>query len=253
MKEQNLNLLKYFHKHKFSELITDTFPVNISENSGANLTITGRGIYQHEDFDSNKPNYRYYLEINIPDVTGYSILTAIMLNPSNTFPDKKKGFDATVRNVIRIAKKCNYSKLIVLNISASINPNGNNFLETFDKNSKEEKFNQNFIKEYIKSDCFDLLIAWGNKENRDITMLKKEYLETIAQNSRIHCKAYDWNINKQCPYHPSQQTDNLKLKSFQTMKEKNPQHIIRYFLKNDCKLLPLKAESSRLILNVKGS
>ena len=235
--------------YQLSDEIQDTFPKNIGEKSGEKINVKGRGIYEHDDFSGTGTNYRYYLEIDIPEVSSDKTLTAIMLNPSKTYPNKKNGFDSTVRNVIRIAQKCNYSKLVILNISAVINPKGNDFLNKFNPESPEEKLNQEFIKRYLQICCSDLLIAWGNKENRNIKQLKKQYINIIFDCHDIHCKAYDWNTKENCPYHPSQQTDNLKLTSYQSKDKK--EHIIRYFLKNRNELLPLEIKNCKLELKQK--
>lgn len=245
MEDEKFKILK---KENFSDEITDEFYFNLDYKNEPKLGFKGKGIYQNNEHKVG--GYRYYLEISIED-NNDKVLTVIMQNPADTFPDfvwdsqvwinkniinkngKKrpvsKGFDKTVRNVIRIAKASGFSKVVVLNTFSLVQANGNNAHKEYDEKNEAEVVNKNFVCDYLENSATDLLIAWGfgTKINIDC------YLESILKNENIKLWAYAWNKNRSCPFHPSQQVDNRF------------GHVVRKFIKKPI-LIPLKIDKRKL-------
>jgi len=239
-------VLKLLEGENFSDVINDEFYFDIDKIDEPKLEVMGKGIYKNNEYKVG--GYRYYLQINLDD--GDKTLTTIMQNPADTFPDKvwsnknwinknminangkrrpiSKGFDKTVRNVIRIAKASCFSKIVVLNTFSLIQANGENAHSEHNANDETEGINKNFVCDYLKNHTKDLLIAWGV----DIKINKDDYTASIIENKDINLWAYDWNKNKKCPYHPSQQVDN-RLK------------IVRKFIRKP-DLIPLEIKGNKL-------
>lgn len=124
-------------------------------------------------YDDDYQN-RYKLTVNLKN-EGKDTLIAIMFNPSEktinkristksapvdlTENGKKKTFvDGTITNVIKIASKCDYSKIVILNLFSTINSNPDDIL----KNPKNyiNKQNDEEISKNLQTKN-DILIAWG--------------------------------------------------------------------------------------------
>ena len=107
-------------------------------------------------------SFRYQLEIKIKNVRNSKTLACIMMNPSTTFPDeeweniswkdklgfpvsqkcKTKGFDPTVRNVIKMAFSKGYSKVCIFNLFPYIQPKSDEALKHYS------------LKMYLTNDCY---------------------------------------------------------------------------------------------------
>ena len=124
-----------------------------------------KGVIGNGFFDSKK-EHRYRLIINLENGNGKT-LVAIMLNPSKTFPER--GFDITVKNVIKIAQEIKYTSLIIYNLFSKIDPKSENN-DIYKGNTKEyEICLLEKIKEH-KKNKHDILVAWGAKQRKaDIT------------------------------------------------------------------------------------
>lgn len=208
--------------------------------------------------------YRYSLAIEIENPKGNKTLGCIMMNPSTTFPDelweqenyrkilkfkgkrKTRGFDPTVKNVIRMAYAKKYNKVIIFNVFPYIEPNGTNALKYINKHQKE---NIQKIEELI-SENQEILIAWGSKIPQKFI---EKYLELLKKKN-IKPVAYEWNKKVNCPYHPSQQVDNRFTKDGngeirQKIKGKKEVGIITRFINNSDKNFEnLDIEKNKLIL-----
>lgn len=186
---------------KNKNVISDSFSKYPGEKN-KEIVVCGYGIFK--DNIAEQGSHRYFLEITINN-SGNKILTAFMLNPSNSLPNE--GFDQTVRNVIRIAYIKGYSKVVILNTFSLINGKGQDAIKQARSNND---LNREIIDFYLKNYSYDLLIAWGTKiQSSD----KNYYLKQIKNiqkkdNKNINLIAYAWNKNSNCPYHPSQQVDN---------------------------------------------
>lgn len=204
---QNINKTFKINYKEDSSFISDNFSKYPGEKT-KEISVCGYGIFK--DNIAKCGSHRYFLEIPIND-NGNRILTAFMLNPSNSFPDK--GFDQTVRNVIRIAYLKNYSKVVIINTFSLINGKGKDAIKNYKEQAKKNNdLNKEIIDFYLQNYCTELLIAWGTQ----IQPLDKiHYLQQIKNiqkkdNKNINLIAYAWNKISNCPYHPSQQVDNSK-------------------------------------------
>ena len=167
------------------------------------IKVTGFGYYDTDEPKRKNNNHRYYLELEIKGITNTNTLTAIMMNPSNTFPNsknKKSTIDSTVKNVIRMAYLLKYSKIIVLNSFALIDGDGKN---THSDNS--QKKNLAIIEAYIKENKnSDYLLAWGN--NAEDTDKICKYLKDNIDKNKIFVYKKNKNGN---PCHPGIRVENL--------------------------------------------
>lgn len=172
--EEN-RIFKKYKNRDFSENIIDK-----------NLGVVGRGIYS----DNNNPKtskYRYYLEIDLNNSKNNNcILIALLMNPSNTFPDC--GFDKTIINVINLAKKCHYKNLIILNAFPLIQSNSKSAQKDYESNpnSKENKTNTEFIKLIFESLLnFEVLPACGNNVECELFNQYINILKNIKTNFKM--------------------------------------------------------------------
>ena len=169
--------------------------------------LTGFGIYSVIQPDIN--NYRYYLELDLPEKETGNTLVTLMMNPSKTFPyeERNANIDTTVLNLAKISqsakingKDADISKIVVLNTLPIINSNIDIALTALDEN--RQKYNENFVKAYLKAcdkENTIFLAAWGN--NTGINKYNK-FISTI--NSEFKNKMYAFCINKEkTPTHPS--------------------------------------------------
>lgn len=179
--------------------------------------------------------YRYKLEIEISSdnnkpITENKTLACIMMNPSTTFPDnewksnwernlnylkynkkprKTTGFDPTIINVIKMAASKGYSKICIFNLFPYIHPTGKVAIEKYQ--CKKEK-NKEIIRNWKKSGCDKVLVAWGSHlpekaEKKSYIKLQEEYIR-LFKKKNIKPVFYAWNENAGCPYHPSSQVDS---------------------------------------------
>lgn len=237
--------------------ITDSIKIKNEE-------IACEGIGEYEGVRVG--GYRYSLSINISKPKGNKTLACIMMNPSTTFPDvewlikdyknklnvskKTKGFDPTVKNVIRMAYAKKYNKIIVFNIFPLIQPNGKKALEYIKEHLNDnQKENKQEIKKLLPK-YQEVLIAWGSKIPKEII---KEYLELLKiKNAQL--VTYKWNKKENCPYHPSQQVENRFTTDKngevrQKIKGKKEVGIISQFINDNSKdFIPLEINDGKLIL-----
>lgn len=221
--------------------------------------------------------FRYILRINILKPKGNKKLACIMMNPSTTFPDevwnqvnwiknlkftkkpkKTKGFDPTVKNVIKMAYSKGYSHINVFNLFPYIQPDSNIAFNFF---QKEKEKNIEYIEKNLKNNS-KLLIAWGNKSPQS-KLLKKDYLKLklealeIFKKKNVEPVMYEWNVKKKCPYHPSQQVDNAYTKDKITgqvrkkYKGKQELGIIQQFINNAEDFKSLKIIDNGIDLQLK--
>ncbi len=199
------NLKEQFNINLDKNVISDSFSKYPGEKN-KEIVVCGYGIFK--DNIAKRGSHRYFLEVPINN-SGNKILTAFMLNPSNSLPNE--GFDQTVRNVIRIAYIKGYSKVVILNTFSLINGKGQDAIRNYKKQARSNNdLNREIIDFYLKNYSYDLLIAWGKQiQSSD----KNYYLKQIKNiqkkdNKNINLIAYAWNKNSNYPYHPSQQVDN---------------------------------------------
>ena len=170
--------------------------------------IIKEAIAVYDDYYTN----RYSLTVNLGN-DGKDTLIAIMFNPSEktikkristksapidlTENGKKKTFvDGTITNVIRIADKCKYSKIIILNLFSIITSDPKEILknpQNFINNVNNEEISKN-----LKTDS-DILIAWGHDSQQIITETKKKWLSYAKGKLKYFC----WNETSNTPTHPS--------------------------------------------------
>ena len=195
-KINNLKKLKVNDSFQLHIQNKNKFTYNFDDTT---LTVSGFGYY-----DSDKPkkgDHRFKLELDINNTNGKETLIAIMMNPSNTFPEqngKKSIIDGTVKNVVRMAYQTRkYSKLIVLNSFALINGKSSE-----SQKDGTQKCNLEIIKECINDNkTADYLLAWG-KYAEDVDIIKK-YL------SKVKAKIFVYKRTKKSyPCHPSIQVEN---------------------------------------------
>lgn len=205
-----------------------------------NYEIFCAGIGKYDGCHIN--GYRYKLEITIDTLSknkskSNKTLACIMMNPSTTFPDiewnnkdwalnlkfikfnkkpqNKKGFDPTVKNVIKMAHSKGYSNICIFNLFPLINPNGN---EARNKYKTNQNKNIETIRNWTNKYCKEVLIAWGNtlpkgKLNKDNYKKLQEQYISIFEEKNIKPVYYEWNKKSKCPYHPSVQVNNLWYKN----------------------------------------
>lgn len=188
--------------------------------------IIKEAIAKYDNLD--KPENRYSLTITL-DNNGKETLTVIMFNPSEkaiterscsknnpidlTENGKKKTFvDGTITNVIRIANKCNYSKIIVLNLFSGIDSKPTEILKYPKKFINKD--NETIISEVIKNNN-DILIAWGSCTKSEIIEKKKKFC--LEAKGKFKC--FSWNEKSATPTHPSPY-NNCKVQKFLNNKEK---------------------------------
>ncbi len=201
----DLNIRKQAEEHEFSnKLIKDK-------------NVVGWGLYNTQ---SNEL-HRYYLYIKLKGNDTDKILTVLMLNPSNTFPDREKNtlgeFDATVSNVIKIAQETKYSALEVINLFSYIEGDSKKVTkkEYFTQKNKYyeiNKTNNSFLKNLLNSIENPILIAWGEKfKNTTRHKQVKELIEILkTKNIYTFCKKEDGEckqLKNKYPKHPGRIKD----------------------------------------------
>ena len=172
--------------------------------SNENIEVVACGLYSNKD--PQKGDYRYRLDIEIKNKKNDSCdkrLIVLLMNPSNTYP--KTGFDYTIENIIRIAYKMKYKRIIVFNSSPYIDGNSdtqicNNCLQP-DEDYK--KMNTDYIVNQINrlSEDIDFMLAWGGNKNKVTN--EQEYLKAIfnffnKKNARAIINVYRRTKNKPC-------------------------------------------------------
>lgn len=180
--------------------VKDVFKLYFGQNKDRednfDIEVEGLAYYNCEKPTAKTNCHRYYLELNIKKPNGNKgRLAVIMLNPSNTFP--KKGVDATVKNVVRIAYKLGYSSVIILNSFSYID--GNSSTAKKNENNNSGDYNLNIISNVLNENK-NLMIAWGTKISKTI---KNQILSRVSQIEGINIFAFAWNYNAGCPFHPA--------------------------------------------------
>ena len=203
-------------------------PIEDGYFSKHEIDVKGYGIYENEDY--TKPfNCRYCLVIELAQNKSGKILTVLLMNPSKTFPahNTENGkFDQTIRNLIILGNKLNYSHIIVLNAFAVIQGNSKTATEYYKssyRNSPTDKLNRTFINKLLKNDNFkDLLLACGDKIDSELYSF---YVDIIREND---VTPWGYSLTKK------QRPRHLSLQSFQN------RTAFYNFLKNPAKIyLPI--------------
>lgn len=150
-----------------------------------NLNVVGYGIYNNSH--TEEANKRYFLQISINE-KGNKDVIALLMNPARTFPSC--GFDRTIINTIKIAKKENYKKLIVLNTFSDIESDSSSAQRNYIEDKSNEEFIHLILNKYKEK--FDIFIACGDIISDD---LFNKYI------SQIDCcknknKDYLWSFAK---------------------------------------------------------
>lgn len=227
---------------KLQKIVNNTineecFPLEISYNING-IDVKGFGIYNSKEPEEN--NNRYYLELNIQNMTGKTLIT-IMMNPSTTFPNTS--IDKTVKNVIRIAKAVNCSKVIILNTISIINSNVKEAIKKQEEDKKED--NKNFVLEYLKlcsKENTIFLAAWGANNNINRYNCYKDEIRQW-ENSNIHKNkvfAYSINIISKTPAHPNGRGGNNA-------------YILNHVLSNTANLIPININDDLTCINIKNN
>ena len=152
--EKEFKMLEnYGFKNLYTEFRSKDIQIKF-ENDFKTLHLDGLLFYQNKE----KQN-RYFLTIQIDDGSKKqnNELTVIMLNPSEK-QTQNNFIDNTITNVIKIAYDNNYNKINILNLIPVIDTNAKNISSC---NFKKE--NTNLILSFIKDNCSDILVAWGEK------------------------------------------------------------------------------------------
>lgn len=174
---------------------------------------------------TNRYSLTIELETKLDKNTIPSTLTVMLFNPSEHLIDltqngKKTFIDGTITNVIKIANRCNYSKIIVWNLFSKINSSPKLINKNPEKYVKE--CNEKELDKILKEDN-DVLIAWGGilkKETQKLTKIKRK----ICDQAKGRLKYFEWNQNT--PTHPCSRPYNQKK--------------VNKFLKENDKLKPLE-------------
>lgn len=157
------------------------------------LNVKGYGLY-----DENKEN-RYCLFIDLPKNNEKETLTALLMNPANTFPPEiakmknvKPRFDQTIRNLIMLANAVGYKHVIVLNAFPYIEGDSTRANKYYKKHKDDtdfqEKQNLNFaIVKTIMEKNKELLVACGDSVSDE---LYKKYLGIIKANNNKSLTLY---------------------------------------------------------------
>lgn len=190
--------------------------------------IIKRAIGEYDILKNPKNRYSLTIELN---KNNDSTLTVIMFNPSekeifdrssledspiDLTPNGKKTFiDGTITNVIKIATKCNYSRIIVWNLFSEINSSP----KEINKDPKKYIDSNNEIAlDNILKENNDVLIAWGGilrKKIEEITEIKRKIC--IQARGRLKC----FSMNKKTPTHPCSRPYNQnKVNEFIDTKDK---------------------------------
>lgn len=175
--------------------------------------VTGYGIYEYEyeyEYDK-KPKNRFCLYIKLGNSNKNNntnkSLTVLLMNPSNTSPDK--GFDQTIRNLIEFLIKIvnqnnaneKYNQAVVLNTFPYINSNSNKANE----NCKNNDLNKVFITEIINKSK-EVLVAYGSCVKKE---LHEKYLDLLNKNDlTLYTYAKNLTKNKNRPRHLSPRSYN---------------------------------------------
>lgn len=167
----------------YERYINEEFSKPIKDNT---LNVVGYGIYNN--LNENKATKRYFLKVNLNSHENNSkTLVALLMNPSKTYPDT--GFDRTIKTVIKIAKKEQYKKLIILNSFPDIESDGNKAQTSYRKDTINTEFIKIFLNNYTER--FDIFSACGDiisdelfnsylKQINECTNKNQEYLWTFA-------------------------------------------------------------------------
>lgn len=148
-------------------------------NNKLKKEFSGYGLYDTKNPVKEVSN-RYYLELKL-NSNKEAVLVAFMINPSDTLPEnkeRKSKIDATVKNLINVAYKKKYSKLIVLNLYPLINPKQIAL--------KNDAINNAFIKKFLSKDIdeykeIDLLIACGHDKDKNYADEIKEIIKNYKE------------------------------------------------------------------------
>ncbi len=172
-------------------------------------------------YDNNYQK-RYKLTVDLEN-SGKDTLIAIMFNPSEksikeryssknspvdlTCKGKKKTFiDGTITNVIKIANKCNYSKIVILNLFSAINSSPDDILKNPQKYI--DKQNDTEINENFQTNN-DILIAWGSHKKK-LEEIKNKWKELANGELKCFCRNRDKSPTHPSPHNNSEVADFLK-------------------------------------------
>ena len=200
-----MNKALFNNLHKLT--IKDCFDLHIQKFNNYNykfknekIKVSGFGYYDKK-YPKQGDN-RFYLELSIEQRKEGETLAVIMMNPSNTFPEREgmdSTVDDTVKNIIRMAYKLRkYKRIIILNSFSLISGTVKNVQED-DCQTKNLEIINSFINTNRQ---IDYLLAWGSKA-LDINKIKS-YLKNIDK-GRIF--VYKMTLKK-APCHPSIRVEN---------------------------------------------
>lgn len=165
------------------------------------IEVCGLGIY--EENKCKKCGNRYYLEFNLKnnEIDSQKTMYVLLMNPSNTFPDKS--IDSTIQNVIRVAYAIKeFKKVVILNSFSKICGNGEEAKKYFkrlenESNHKDvhvqfEKKNKDFVTT-ILNDVDEILIACGDGVSEEqyqsyLTQLKDKKIWTYANSLTLNSR-----------------------------------------------------------------
>ena len=174
----------------------------------------GYGIY---DTNKQTAKHRYCLIIDLDNNGKNGVITAILMNPSNTFPKginntKKTRFDQTIRNIIKLVNKLGYRQLIILNSFPYICSNGKEaeeyYKRAYKENSEEDKINKTII-DYVLSISNELLIACGDGVSAKLYQYYCELIQKYKIKNELVLLTYaeKFTITKKRPRHFSLQSE----------------------------------------------
>ncbi len=200
-----MNKALFNNLHKLT--IKDCFDLHIQKSNNYNykfknekIKVSGFGYYDKKY--PKQGDHRFYLELSIEQQKEGETLAVIMMNPSNTFPEREgmdSTVDDTVKNIIRMTYKLRkYKRIIILNSFSLISGTVKNVQED-DCQTKNLEIINSFIN---TNKQIDYLLAWGSKA-LDINKIKS-YLKNIDK-GRIF--VYKMTLKK-APCHPSVRVEN---------------------------------------------
>ena len=156
------------------------------------IEVCGFGIY--EENKCKKGGNRYYLEFNLKnnEIDSQKTMYVLLMNPSNTFPDKN--IDSTIQNVIRVAYALKeFKKVVILNSFSKICGNGEEAKKYFkNKNVKLEEKNEKLVINFLES-VDEILIACGDGVSEEqyqsyLTQLKDKKIWTYANSLTLNSR-----------------------------------------------------------------
>lgn len=196
------------------------------------IEVCGFGIY--EENKCTKGGHRYYLEFNLEnnEINSQKTMYVLLMNPSNTFPDKS--IDSTIQNVIRVAYALKeFKKVVILNSFSKICGNGEEAKKYFkNKNVKLEEKNEKIVMNFLES-VDEILIACGDGVSEEqyqsyLTQLKDKKIWTYANSLTLNSRPRHLSIQHSENRNQFYEFINNPQKNYLIIKEDNEKFSVEY-------------------------